>query len=146
MSLEQWERNAWVKRVTPSLREVFDLIEIAEREIGDGSLAGISPDGRFDRAYDAIRCLADAALHASGYEVRKGERKHERDIQSLMFTVQCPSGTVDFFDQARRRRHQSIYERSGVAQQRDADDLLAEAKRLLQQVRDWLEREHPNLK
>jgi hypothetical protein len=34
MSLEQWERNTWLKRVTPSLREVFDLIEIAERAGG----------------------------------------------------------------------------------------------------------------
>lgn len=146
MSLQQWLDNAWLKRVTPSAQVVQSLLAIAEREIADASLEGISVDGRFDHAYDAIRSLCEAALHASGYAVPKGGRKHERVIESLKFTVDGPwTDEVDLFDRARRLRHQSIYERIGVVRQRDADDLLETARRLLEATREWLQDAHPGL-
>lgn len=146
MSLEQWRENSWLVEVKPSAQTLRDLVAIAEREIADASLGGISPDGRFDHSYDAIRCLCEAALHAVGYRVPKGQRKHERLVQSLQFTLAGKwIEQIDFLDRCRRKRHQSIYERSGVAQQRDADDLLATAKLLRGDVRDWLRRDHPQL-
>jgi hypothetical protein len=42
-------------------------------------------------------------------------------------------------------RHQSIYDRTGVVQQADADDLLATARKLDAEVRAWLEEHHPEL-
>jgi hypothetical protein len=146
MSLQQWLDNAWIKRVRPSGHVVESLLAIAEREIGDASLEGISVDGRFDHSYDAIRSLCEVALHASGYEVPRGGRKHERVIESLKFTVDGPwTDEVDLFDRSRRLRHQSIYERIGVVQQQDADDLLRTARRLLEGTREWLDKQHPEL-
>ena len=146
MSLQQWLDNAWLKRATPSAQVVQSLLAIAEREIADASLEGISADGRFDHAYDAVRSLCEAALHASGYAVPKGGRKHERVIESLKFTVDGPwTDEVDLFDRSRRLRHQSIYERIGVVRQRDADDLLETARRLLEATREWLHAQHPEL-
>jgi len=146
MSLQQWLENAWIIPIEPSAQVVGDLLAIADREIRDASLEGMSPDGRFDHAYDAIRSLCEVALHSCGYTVPKGGRKHERAIESLKFTFGNEwAEDVDFFDRCRRRRHQSIYERAGVAQPRDADDLLGAAKRLREEVREWLKRNHPNL-
>jgi len=125
---------------------VSDLFAIADREISDASLDGMSPDGRFDHAYDAVRSLCELALHACGYQVPKGPGKHQRLIESLKFTLAGEwIGGADFFDRCRRRRHKSKYERSGVAQQSDADDLLREAQRLLATVKEWLKRNHPDL-
>ena len=146
MGLEQWLANSWIKPVRRSAQDVADLLAIGDREIGDGSLEGISTDGRFVHAYDAVRSLAEAALHASGYAVPKGQRKHERLIESLRFTLSGDvARDVDFFDQCRRLRHKTVYERVGVLRQRDADELLEAAKDLRNRVRQWLRDSHPDL-
>ena len=146
MSLQQWADNAWIAEAQPSAQVIADLLAIAEREIADASLEGMSPDGRFDHAYDAVRSLCEAALHASGYMVPKDGRKHERVIGSLRFTLGGRwSEDADFFDRCRRRRHQATYERAGVAQLRDADELLEAAKRLNGAVRQWLREHHADL-
>jgi len=146
MSLEQWLDNAWVMRIEPSARSISDSLAIARREVADASLQGMSADGRFDHAYDAIRGLCEAALHAAGFAVPKGARKHERLIESLKFTLQGRwLQDADFLDRCRRRRHQTMYERIGVVQQRDADELLATASNLHRDVRKWLRARHPVL-
>lgn len=146
MSLDEWLSNSWIHPIAPSAGTIASLLAIADREIADASLEGMSPDGRFDHAYDAIRAMCEAALHAAGYVVPKGGRKHERVIQSLPFTVDGDwTAEVDFFDRARRLRHQTIYERTGVVQPQDADDLLATAGRLVIAVREWLRDRHPDL-
>lgn len=146
MSLQQWLDNSWIRSITPSAQEIDGLLGIADREIADASLEGISADGRFDHAYSAVRALCEAALHASAYTVPKDSRKHERTIESLKLTLDAEwVEDADYFDQCRRRRHQSLYERSDVTQPADADELLARAKRLLTAVREWLQREHAHL-
>lgn len=146
MSLQQWLANSWIRSLEPSRQEISNLLRIAEREIADASLEKISADGRFDHAYNAVRTLGEAALHASGYTVPRDARKHERTIESLKLTLDAEwVEEADYFDQCRRRRHQSLYERSGLTQARDADDLRRRAERLLTAVREWLQREHPQL-
>ena len=146
MSLEQWLENSWIRKVEPSKQEIANLLAVAKREIADASLDGMSPDGRFVHAYDAIRVLCETALHARGYAVKKGERQHERALESLKFTLAGDQAKeVDFYDQARRLRHKSMYERMGVVEQKLADDLLEGARKLYAGVEEWLRREHPNL-
>jgi hypothetical protein len=146
MSLQQWLENSWLVRKEPTRRGIGDLLAIARREIADSSLEGISEDGRFEHAYDAVRTLAEAALLATGYVVPKGGQKHERLIDSLRFTLGEPvSGKVDFFDRCRRMRHKTKYERSGVIGAADASALLQEARNLLVRVEGWLQAQRPDL-
>ena len=131
MSLQQWLENSWIRPTEPSREEVANLLDVAGRDIGDASLEGLSPDGRFAHAYNAARSLCEVALHASGYIVPKGTRQHERVIESLKLTLGGEwVEMADFFDRCRRWRHQSMYERIGVVQQQDADELLDAAKEL----------------
>ena len=146
MSLDEWLSSSWINAIEPSAGTIASLLAIADREIADASGESMSPDGRFGHAYGAIRALCEAALRAAGYVVPKSGRKHERVLQSLQFTIDGDwTAEVDFFDRARRLRHQTIYERTGVVQPRDADDLLATAKRLVTAVREWLRDRHPDL-
>jgi hypothetical protein len=146
MSLQQWQDNGWIWPAEPSRQEIAGFLGIAEREIADASLDGISSDGRFAHAYTAVRALCDAALHVCGYSVPKGQNQHQRVIESLQFTLAGEwVNEVDFLDRCRRERHGSLYDRSGVTEQEDADQLLATAERLLADVREWLGREHPEL-
>ncbi|MBM4030924.1 MAG: hypothetical protein FJ291_03965 [Planctomycetes bacterium] len=146
MSLEQWVANAWLKRVRPLAQNVANLLAIGDREIGDASLEGISTDGRFTHAYDAVRALAEAALHAGGYDVPKGPQQHQRAIESLRFTALSGlPAQVDYLDRCRRMRHRTVYERMGMLQQRDAVELLEAARALREKVRDWLMSNYPEL-
>jgi hypothetical protein len=146
MSLEQWVANAWLRHVRSSPQNVTNLLAIADREIGDASLDGISTDGRFTHAYDAVRALAEAALHAGGYDAPKGPLQHQRAIESLRFTaLSSEPGQVDYLDRCRRTRHRTVYERMGSLQQRDADELLEAARGLREKVRDWMMSNHPEL-
>ena len=146
MSLQQWSDNSWISGVTPSPVVVSGLLAVADREISDGSLEGISPDGRFEHAYNAVRSLAELALRAEGYLVPKGQRQHERTIESLKFTLgEDVADSVDFYDRCRRQRHKATYQRTGVAQQQDANELLEAARELLAVVQKWLEESHPDL-
>ncbi len=77
MSLPQWLANSWIRKTARSAEHVGDLLAIADRQIADAGLAGISADGRFTHAYDAVRTLCEIALHAAGFGVPKGERQHE---------------------------------------------------------------------
>ena len=145
MSLQQWLENSWIRRVDTSTQEIAGLLQIAERETADARLPGISCDGRFEHAYNAVRSLAQLALHASGHVVPKGVRQHERTIESLKFTLgQDWSDEADYFDQCRRSRNKSLYDRAGMIQQRDADELLARAENLEPAVRAWLRDNHPD--
>ena len=146
MSLEQWDRNGWIIRIQPAKQTVASQLGIADREIADGALAGISPDGRFDHAYGAVRALCVAALHACGYGLPKSGRTHERVIESLRLTLGGKwAKETDFFDRARRMRHQTLYDSAGIIQDADASDLLGAAMKLRAGLEAWLKANHPNL-
>ena len=147
MSLQQWLANSWLKRITPSAQEVANRLALADRDIKDASLDGISPDNRFRCAYEAIRALADAALHACGYAAPGGQSsQHVRVLSSLKHTLadECPID-LDFLERCRRQRHKTSYEQAGTVQQADADDLLQVAKELQAATITWLRSSHPNL-
>ena len=146
MSLQQWLDNSWIKKITTSREAIRGFLSIADREIADASLDGMSPDGKFDHAYSAVRCLCDAALHACGYGASKGSGAHERVIGSLKFSLGDEwAEDVDFLDFCRRRRNQTIYDMAGTVQDRDAQELLDVAVRLRSDVWEWLKQNSPRL-
>ena len=146
MTLEQWLDNSWLTKIKPSAYQVRNLLALAEREMADASLDGISDDGKFDHGYSAVRSLCQAALHAAGFDVPKGGRQHERVIESVRFTLGDDwAADADFFDQCRRMRHKTLYEGTGIASPKDASDLLSAAKKLRRAVDAWLKKNHPKL-
>ena len=146
MSLNQWHENTWIQEVVPSKSGLQNMLNIADREISDAKLPQISVDGKFAHSYDALRSLCEAALYASGFIVPKGGRKHERSIQSLEFTLDGSfSEQIDYFDRCRRLRHKTVYERTGVIGQGEADILLKRTESLKQGLLEWLEKYHSKL-
>ena len=121
------------------------MLAIADREIADAGLDGISPDGRFDHAYEAVRNLCEVMVYARGYVLNR-ERKHERTILSLKFTLAGKAAErIDYLDRCRRLRHKTLYERADVIQEPEADKLLKAAKWLRDEVQAWLQKKHPDL-
>jgi hypothetical protein len=51
----------------------------------------------------------------------------------------------DYFEYCSRKQGQALYEQIGVVDERDADELLGEVKKLREDVLAWLRAEHEGL-
>ena len=65
---------------------------------------------------------------------------HYHEIQSLELTARVASKTVDVLDGFRQRRNAATYESFEIISEDEAVNALVEAKRLLENVKSWLNR------
>lgn len=144
MSLSDWLDKGWLVKHRPDQREIRELLAIADRDIADAQVEGISTDTRLSIAYNAALQLAVAALAAIGYRAGR-EAHHYRAIQSLTFTIGASADLVDQLDGFRKKRNISDYERAGAVSEHEAGEMLALAKTLRETVATWLKRNHPEL-
>ena len=112
MSLKNWLSNGWLTEHNSSRQEIGDLLAIAERDLEQALTPGLSPDWRLNIAYNAALQMAVAALAAVGFRAGR-DNKYYRVIQSLAFTIGLDSDLVLLFDQFRKKRNISDYERQG---------------------------------
>lgn len=66
MSLKEWQANGWLIEQSAVQKEVLFLLAIADRELADSRVEGLSADARFGHAYSAALQAAAAALAACG--------------------------------------------------------------------------------
>jgi hypothetical protein len=144
MSLSSYLANGWIARHETSPDEIARLLAIIERDIQQSRIAGLSPEWRFDIAYNAVLQAAVAALAASGYRPER-QNKHARAIECLEHTLGVDDKRVRFFDRCRRKRHTAVYEQVGAISSREADELHAAVTRLHTELVAWLRKEHPKL-
>jgi hypothetical protein len=146
MSLEDWKRNHWLKDSIPTLPEITQLFAVVDREIHDASVAGLSVDGKFMHAYDAALNLCTIALRSNGYSVVKGQGHHKKTIEALPLCLGKNFAEIaDQIEIASRQRGQAMYDRTGVVEDSDADDLLQTAETLRSALLEWLRAQHPSL-
>ncbi len=144
MSLQDWLNDGWVKTQKSSSREIKNLMSIANRDLNQSQLAGLSNDTRLTIAYNAaLQCCA-AALAASGYRVSH-EAHHYRLIQSLSFTLNLDNSVIKLLDDFRKKRNISDYQRAGTVSAQEAKEMYELALQLRRQVVEWIRNNHPEL-
>jgi hypothetical protein len=144
MSLETYLRNNWIHRHESSVDEIRRLISVADRDIQQSQTSGLGPEWRFDIAYNSALQSATASLAAAGFQAER-QNKHLRTIDCLRYTIGLSQADVDVLDACRRKRHTAVYEQVGAISHQEADEMIAVAKSLREQVRDWIRKEHPEL-
>jgi hypothetical protein len=144
MTLKSWSANRWIVPHDTSAEEITDLLSVVDRDLKDAAIKELSADTRMTLAYNAALQLATVALAAEGYRPGR-ERAHERAIQSLAFTLDANTKTVDALDLARRKRNVSNYNRAGATSRKEADEMYKVAMELRQSARKWLRERHPKL-
>jgi hypothetical protein len=120
---------------------VDNLLAVAERDLQDCRVRGLSDDWRFNIAYNAALQLARAALHTAGYDVPKGESHHYRAVDSLQFTIRVDATLVDELQLFRKKRSAGVYEVAGMITPTDADGMVRIATQLRTQVQDFIDAE-----
>lgn len=144
MSLRNWLNNGWLVEHAASPAEIADLLEVADRDIRDSRVPGLSTDARFRCAYNAALKTAVVALAAEGYRPAR-DLHHYRAIQSLELTLALSADAVARFDKFRKKRNIGDYERAGYITNHEADEMLTLALELRGKIDDWLKENHPEL-
>jgi len=94
----------------PDGAAVRKLLEAAQRNLADASVATISTDNRFDAAYKCLMQCAMLGLWASGYRTATSQPGHHQTaIQCLTLTMGVPTPTVIVLDALRKQRNLSDY-------------------------------------
>jgi len=144
MSLRDWHQNSWLVTHQTSREEIADLFKLADRDLGDCLSPGLSPEWKLNIAYNAALQLATAALSVCGYRATR-DSHHYRVIQSLSHTIKADKALIAQLDQFRKKRNISEYERIGMVSDQEADEMVALAGKLRQQVQKWLSNNYPEL-
>jgi hypothetical protein len=144
MSLQSWLENGQIRAHQTNKSEITELFKAVDRDLADSQVQGLSADRRFATAYNAALLVATMALAASGYRAQQ-EGHHYWSIQSLAFTLELDTKTINQLNAFRRKRNIADYERVGMASEQEIKSLVALAKKLRVMVMEWLKKNHPEL-
>lgn len=146
MTLEDWLKDNKLKRHKTSAKEIQSLFRVIDRDISDAQVVGTSADRRFATAYNAALQLATIVLLASGYRVTAGQGHHFVTISSLPFTMgKSAAARMKYLNVCRQARNKTDYDRAGVTEEEEVEDLLAEIVQFRQDVLDWLNKHYVSL-
>ncbi len=144
MSLSDWARNKWLVEHTTSPDEIAGLLGVADHDLQNCRVQGLSDDWRLAIAYNAALQCAIAALAASGYRAAR-DAHHFRTIQSLSLTVGWSDDLIRRLDKFRKKRNISAYERAGEISAAEADEMEKMARDLREEAEAWLRANYPQL-
>jgi len=144
MSLKLWLENGWLKEHKPTSREIAELLAVADRALKDCEIPELSNEGKLNMGHNAALQSSAAALAAAGYRASR-EGYHYYVIQSLSFTLQLEGRIIRRLDKLRRKRNVSDYERTGTVTEQEAEEMIALAKQLRDDVEQWLRAHYPRL-
>lgn len=145
MTLEEWQKNKWLKKEPSSVKEIADLLGLVERNMHDAAVDLISLDARLQFVYNAALICATIALRASGYRIPLTEGHHEKTLNSLKFTLGCDANLIAKLNGFRRKRNSIVYDIAGATSQSEFDNLQEITIDLFHQVKEWLKKNHPEL-
>jgi hypothetical protein len=120
-----------LKRGSSSPREIAGLIASGRARLHDAASTALSPDSRFDLAYNAAHALALAALRHAGY---RSENRYAV-FQALPYTLALGPRVWRVLSRAHDIRNMLEYEGTVEVDERFLDDLLAAAALVEQAVR-----------
>lgn len=125
-----------------SRQEIGDLFAIVERDLKDAALKGLSADRRFVTAYNAVLQAATALMHCMGYRAI-GAGHHATTFEFLRAALGKEfEERIDYFDRCRIKRNMTDYDRAGVISEKEANDLLEEARQFSATIREIIGRRY----
>lgn len=142
MSLKSWYDSGYLKKATPTKRDISAKIGVAERDLRDSENTDISDDTRYRLAYEAMLVFAQALLLADGYRPTY-QGSHYYSVESLEHTIGESRSKIDLLHSFAKKRHICQYDMEGVVSPEEVHAMLKEAKRIIQIGTAVLAAKHP---
>jgi len=115
-----------------------------ERDLKDALIKEISADRRFFIAYNAVLQLAILILYCNGYKP-KGSGHHFVTLQSIKEILGKEYySLIEYFDSCRVKRNILDYDRAGEISENEVEELIEEAMKFKEMVKEWVKRNFPN--
>ena len=144
MSLGDWVKAQWLTEQKSSREEIGNLFGVADRDLRDCQIKGLSEDARLAIAYNGALQSAMAALAAVGYRPSR-DAHHYRTSLSLEFTSGADSRLIAKFDAFRKKRNLGDYSIAGSTSTKEAEEMVALAQQLRKEAEDWIRANYPQL-
>lgn len=142
--MAEWLKNGWLIEHQTSRREVEHLLRLVDRDLTDCKNSSLSPDWRFNIAYNAALQCCKTALAAAGFRAAK-DAHHYRVIQSIKFTLKTEDKIIRKLDAFRKKRNISEYNHAGAVTGIELDEMMALAANLRISVEAWIAAKFPGL-
>lgn len=143
MTLKSWLKNKWVRTHQTSKEEIRGLISSAEEDIKSAQVEGIASGWRLNMAYTALLRYATIAMYVNGYQAERN-RKHERTLESIRFTVpRYNSDSILILQKIRQKRHQATYDSIEAVSETEAESAMKMTFELGNEVLKMLRDKYP---
>lgn len=119
-----------LKAEPPDARELAGLLRSGKIRLADAGVAGLSPESRFDLAYNAAHAMALAALRTKGF---RSENRY-LVFQSLAHTLELPAIEWRVLALCHERRNLAEYEGAVEVDEQLLADLLRITKLLAEKL------------
>ena len=145
MTLKDLLDKGYLEKRKSSAQEIADLLRVADRDLKDAAIPGLSADRSFSTAYSAALRIAEVVLRASGYRT-KGGAHHWSTIAALPLLLgKSAEPRADYLDTCRIKRNIANYDRAGQIAATEAEEAIREGRAFREEVLAWLARKHPSL-
>ena len=136
MTLDELEREGYIKRLSVDKKKVEDAFNLAKRDIKVAkSVFGEDVDWAFSIAYNAMLQAIRALMFSKGYRP-SGRNQH---ISVVRFAERfLRREDVIVLDRMRRKRHATIYDTAGTISIREAENAVERAEKLVHEIEKML--------
>jgi len=147
MNLEKWLNEQRITAHETSCQEIRNLIEVVDRDIKDASIETLSPDRRFNIAYNAALQLATILLHCRGFRTHHARGGHHWITFSVLpdLLEEDVSEYAVYFDTCRIKRNASDYTKADEISESEAHELLEEVKVFKDFIINWVQQHYSEL-
>lgn len=146
-TLNDWLKEEKLRPHKTSKEEINQLFKIVERDLLDAEVHGLSSDRQFITAYNATLQLTTIVLRAVGFRTNSNKAGHHRiSIDALPIILGKEyHALVNYLHTCRLKRHISDYTSSGEISEKEAKEIVKEAKTFKSLVTKWIKNHHPHL-
>ncbi len=133
MTLNELERQGYIKRLPIDTRKVRDALALAQRDITTAkNLLERDSDWAFNIAYNAILQTLRALIFSHGYRP-DGSNQHVSVIRFAELFLD--KDDIIVFDRMRRKRHSSVYDTAGTISASEAQMAIKTAEEIYTNIK-----------
>jgi uncharacterized protein (UPF0332 family) len=136
VTLDELEREGYIKRLPADKKKVEDALNIAKRDIKVAkSVLREDDDWAFSITYNAMLQAIRALMFSKGYRP-SGRNQHISVVRfaELFFKKE----DVIVLDRMRRKRHATIYDTAGTISIREAENAVERGEKLVHEIEGML--------
>ncbi|MCK4731962.1 MAG: HEPN domain-containing protein [Methanophagales archaeon] len=136
MTLDELEREGYIKRLPVDKKKVEDAFNIAKRDIKVAkSVLREDDDWAFSIAYNAMLQAIRALMFSKGYRP-SGRNQHISVVRFAELFLRREDVIV--LDRMRRKRHATIYDTAGTISEKEAENAVERAEKLIREIERML--------